>query len=195
VVGIDHATDVSVGETLACALREDGSAWCWGWDYVGALGLGTAAPDACTSPTSRPDPAAALRPARVAGVEDARQISAGLHAACVLRRTGAVACWGWNTDGQVGDGTTTNRDAPVPVVDATEETSVFSGYLVTCATRRAAAGRCWGLVDNNSAMTPTGIDGLPGNVEQFTGGWEFVCGLVERHVWCWGDRVRPARVL
>ncbi|MCL2825495.1 MAG: hypothetical protein FWD57_16000, partial [Polyangiaceae bacterium] len=43
-------------------------------------------------------------------------IAAGGNHTCALKSTGAVVCWGWNKDGQLGVGTQTDRLVPTPVV-------------------------------------------------------------------------------
>ena len=69
-------TQISVGKTHACGLRENGAALCWGRDHHGH--------------GSREVPAETAF----------RQISAGLHFTCGLRQDGTIACWGLNSDGQ-----------------------------------------------------------------------------------------------
>lgn len=55
-------------------------------------------------------------PTPVEGLTDAIQITASGAHTCARRRTGAVVCWGENVEGQLGDGTTEGRLAPVEVV-------------------------------------------------------------------------------
>ena len=52
----------------------------------------------------------------VDGITDAVAITAGDRHTCALRRSGEVVCWGGNTRGQLGDGTTTSRTKPTRVI-------------------------------------------------------------------------------
>jgi alpha-tubulin suppressor-like RCC1 family protein len=62
-----------------------------------------------------------------------------------VRRTGgALACWGRNAEGQIGDGTNTQRNAPTPVMMIADAISVSAGTNHTCAARMAGGAVCWG---------------------------------------------------
>ncbi|MFO0650935.1 MAG: RCC1 domain-containing protein [Polyangiales bacterium] len=52
----------------------------------------------------------------MSGVTDAAEVAAGGTHTCARTSVGAVMCTGYNSSGQLGDGTTTRRDAPVSVV-------------------------------------------------------------------------------
>jgi alpha-tubulin suppressor-like RCC1 family protein len=56
----------------------------------------------------------------VPGIAGATQIAAGKAHACALTSTGALLCWGDNSQGQLGDGTRTSRAAPSAVVWCTD---------------------------------------------------------------------------
>jgi alpha-tubulin suppressor-like RCC1 family protein len=55
-------------------------------------------------------------PVAVSGVSDFVQIAAGGEYTCSFRRSGGFACWGFNGNGELGDGTMTNRAVPTAVV-------------------------------------------------------------------------------
>ena len=75
----------------SCALKTDGSLWCWGLNYAGELGDGATA--------TRTTPVSVFGASSgVAGV------SLGSAHGCAAKTDGSVWCWGLNTTGQLGDG-------------------------------------------------------------------------------------------
>ena len=110
VVGLSNATAITAGGLSACALLSSGGVECWGDDGYGQLGGtpggNTGSPEACDCSTT---------PVAVTGLSQGAAISIGQGSACALLSGGSVECWGYNEDGELGNGTTTNASAPVPV--------------------------------------------------------------------------------
>jgi alpha-tubulin suppressor-like RCC1 family protein len=98
---------VAAGGDNSLALRDDGVVLSWGINETGQLGTGS------SSPGFR------LEPGAVVGLADVVAISMGaaphLGHALALRRDGSVWAWGYNNAGQLGDGSTSARMAPVQV--------------------------------------------------------------------------------
>ncbi|MGB2695843.1 MAG: flexitail domain-containing putative surface protein [Dehalococcoidia bacterium] len=88
----------------ACALTTDGDVMCWGRNHFGQLGNDTYA-DSST-------------PVSVVGLgsDDVVSLVGGGHQNCVLLTSSSVRCWGSNTAGELGDGSTTSRSSPVTVL-------------------------------------------------------------------------------
>jgi alpha-tubulin suppressor-like RCC1 family protein len=85
-----------------CAIKTGHTVWCWGDNGNGQLGDGTT--------TGNPVPV------QVSGhATDWAAVSDGLGHTCAVKTDGTVWCWGWNIDGQLGDGTTTDSPFPVQV--------------------------------------------------------------------------------
>ena len=107
------------------------------------------------------------------------QISAGKHA-CVRLSDGSVRCWGQNTDGQIGDGSTTTAPTPVKVTLPAAATSIIAGERHTCAVLSSGIISCWGanaFGTGASSTTPVNAPALSGSVT-LTAGSNFTCGLL-----------------
>ncbi|RSM54704.1 hypothetical protein DMB66_37100, partial [Actinoplanes sp. ATCC 53533] len=123
----------TAGNGYACAMRTDGSLWCWGANGDGQLGLGdTVARNA--------------GPVQLTGA-GWTAVAAGSRHTCAVRSDGTLWCWGANSAGQLGLGDLAVRDVPVPVGAATTWASVAAGVAHTCATRVDGSLWCWGAND------------------------------------------------
>ncbi|MCT8158372.1 RCC1 domain-containing protein [Bifidobacterium polysaccharolyticum] len=123
------ATQVSAGANHAMAIGQDGTAWAWGYNDRGQLGDG--------STTSRPTPEQIQDPANPGQAFQAAWVSAGVHHSLAVDRNGAAWAWGWNSDGQLGDNTTSDRPAPTRVSPPAGQGSAGTGL----ASARISAGR------------------------------------------------------
>ena len=103
---------------------------------------------------------AARRPFQVTGLAGgAAAIIVGGSHTCVLLKTGGVKCWGDNSHGQLGDGTTANRNAPVDVVGLTSGvTAAVAGGDHTCAMVNGGVVKCWGANANGELGDGTTTD-------------------------------------
>jgi alpha-tubulin suppressor-like RCC1 family protein len=144
VRGITDAIRLAVGQSYLvsddCAVRKDRSVWCWRW----------------SAPSDRQprDMALARAPAAV-GVDDAVAIGVGSDAACAVRATGGVACWGNNDRGQLGDGEVRGHTRPAPVRDLRDAVAIVVGNKHACALRRTGHVACWGDTSGGAVGTFT----------------------------------------
>jgi alpha-tubulin suppressor-like RCC1 family protein len=183
-------TQLSVGGGHTCALAAGGQAWCWGQNADGQLGD--------SSTTTRSVPTAVKQPA---GVAFATIRAGGFHS-CAATEVGQVYCWGRNTQGQLGDGTTTDRAAPVAVLQPTGVSlpAVAAGYLHSCGVTQAGQAWCWGrnangqLGDNSTTNRTAPVAVQQGSVafRTATAGQDHTCAYVTSTgaAYCWGGNAR-----
>ena len=182
-----HATDwasVSAGDTHTCAVKTDHTLWCWGANLSSELGDGTTADS--------------LVPVQVSGhATDWASVSAGSLRTCAVKTDHSLWCWGYNGDGELGDGTTTGSLVPVQVSGhATDWAAGFTSIDFTCAVKTEGTVWCWGenpdgeLGDGTttSSLVPVQVSGHATDWAALSAGVEHTCAVkAEGTVWCWGD--------
>ncbi len=121
------------------------------------------------------------------------QVSPGYHT-CGLTPAGEAWCWGRNQDGEIGDGTNTQRRRPVRVTGGHVFTQIAVGLYHTCALKANGSVWCWGnnaegeLGDGTFASrnTPAQVPGI--TLVDISAGSLHSCGrTVAGAAWCWGD--------
>jgi alpha-tubulin suppressor-like RCC1 family protein len=108
VKNLAGVVEVGAGDRFACARLANGTVQCWGVYDDGQLGDGVL--NHTGTSAGRPYPAPVL------DLEDAMELAVGRQHACARKATGSIVCWGFNADGQLGDGTTQDRAVPTPVM-------------------------------------------------------------------------------
>lgn len=186
VIGLQgKPTEIVAGKDHTCALLDDGIVQCWGANHFGQVGN-----DEINNEI--------YSPLEVSNLEDeAIAIAAGELHTCALLKGGNVQCWGYNSHGQLGDGTTEHRSSPVVVVElASIATSIAAGRGHTCALLSDGSVQCWGLNSDGQlgdettqkSSRPTLVGNLTGDVMSISGGGVHTCALLsDGGVQCWGD--------
>lgn len=133
-------TGIAVASLGSCALAE-GAAYCWGYNQFGILGTGS------SSATSQNVPIAVNTSGALSG-KTVTAISAANTNVCVVASSEAF-CWGYNANGEVGNGDNTNQTAPAAVstsgvLASKIVTAINVGNSGACAVASGAA-YCWGL--------------------------------------------------
>jgi len=203
------ATAISAGEYHSCALLDNASVKCWGYNSGGQLGT-----DNNTDMGDNSSEMALLPSINLGTGRTATAIAAGGYHTCALLDNASVKCWGLNNFGQLGIDNSTNEPslmsggevAVLPVVNlgtGRTATAIDGGFYHTCALLDNASVKCWGLnnrgqlgIDNNTNMGNTS-----GSMAQLTGinlgtgrtataisaGNEHSCALLDNaSVKCWG---------
>ena len=195
VVGLSAGVAaIDAGQAHTCALTAGGGVKCWGNNWHGQIGDGT-------GPTDAPIPT----PADVVGLDSGvAAVTGGGRHNCALMTTGTVKCWGWNVLGQLGDGTTTDRNTPVDVLDIGGQplsgvVSISAGWSHTCVVTTGGGAKCWGLNhagqlgdgtsgSGKQSVAPVDVVGLQSGVSAVTGGGYHTCALTRAGgVKCWGS--------
>jgi uncharacterized protein YjdB len=125
----------------------------------------------------------------------AASASTGGWVTCAVTPSGEAFCWGENWDGQVGDGTQTSREQPVPVAGGISFREVQVGSRHTCGISIAGAAFCWG--DNSFAalgdgttitrLTPTAVQGGR-TYKALAVARTHTCAVdTDGQAWCWGS--------
>ncbi|WP_373564274.1 Ig-like domain-containing protein [Myxococcus sp. CA039A] len=143
------ARAIAAGGYSTCALLDDGSVKCWGYNEYGQLGLGDAEPRG----DGPGEMAAALPPVNLGTGRTAKALSLGAFYTCALLDDGSVKCWGSNESGRLGLGDSKNRgQVPAQMGDALPPVNLGTGRTATslttgshtCATLDDGDVTCWG---------------------------------------------------
>jgi alpha-tubulin suppressor-like RCC1 family protein len=148
------AVDVSSRGDHVLALARDGSVYAWGYGTSGQLGIGPLPVVNFKTRSARAMPEVPY-PVRVADLAGVRAISAGNLHSLALLNDGTVRAWGENKFGQVGDGTTVNRDRPVAVQGVRNAVAIAAGYDFSVAVLSDGTVMQWGnAIHQNQAARP-----------------------------------------
>jgi len=173
--------EVNAGGYHTCGLKNDASAWCWGENGSGQLGIGNTADKNV--------------PARVGLENNWGKISAGANHTCALKTNGSLWCWGENGSGQLGIGSSgADQKTPTRLGADTDWAQVSAGGAHTCGLKSEQSLWCWGsnfegaLGDGTYASKnlPTRI-GTDLNWQQLSAAGDQTCALKTGHtLFCWG---------
>lgn len=177
------ATSIRIGGRFSCLLTDLGAVKCWGSNLYGQLGNGG------NTAVSLPVDVESLSTGVVA-------IATGDFHTCAILENSKVKCWGSNNYGQLGDGTTQDRNTPVDVMGLNGGAkAIVAGYRHTCVITDGNLVKCWGgnisgqIGDrtNNNRSIPVTVVGLTEKATAIAAGDYHTCALVSTgSVWCWG---------
>ena len=192
-------TSVTAGENSTCGIATDDSAYCWGSNRSGTLGNGGIG-------MSADSPQRVLTGGALSG-QRVSVLSMFTSSVCARTASGGAACWGLNSNGQLGDGTTVKANAPVAVLDGSKPgadawSSVSAGAQATCG---VSSGNiyCWGargvgqLGNGTWTTAPSALEMVSGQMpsavsfQSIDAGTYTGCGVgTDAWVYCWGQGQR-----
>ena len=184
VTGLTGATQVAGGCLHSLALRSDGTVWAWGDNKAGELGRGTTSDHEATA-------------APVSGLTGVTKIAAGCGFSLALRSDGTLWAWGFNSVGQLGNGSTASSAVPVKITGVSQVTAIAAGWDSAVAIVAGGAS-VWAWGGNDSGQLGDGtLTGrtTPVRVTQIgtvhiTGaavGYRYAAILgTDGSVWAWG---------
>jgi alpha-tubulin suppressor-like RCC1 family protein len=173
---------IGAGGYHSCAITTKGAPKCWGYNGEGALGDNTKVNSS--------------RPVAVYGLSSGiKSIKAGSYSTCALTTKSTVKCWGYNGDGELGDGTTTSSLKPVSAGLGNKVTTISYGDIHGCAVNSSGVVKCWGyngygaLGDNSTttSSTPVEVYNFGGKAKSVAAGGYHTCAVTTTGVAkCWG---------
>ncbi|MEF2174968.1 MAG: hypothetical protein V3575_00740, partial [Candidatus Absconditabacteria bacterium] len=167
-----------------CGIRNDDKVYCWGRGYYGRLGEGSTLSSVHIK-----------SPKPITSNESFVKISLGTAFTCGITNNGKLYCWGGNTKGQIGDGTTNTRTTPVEIDPSNNYKDISLGSDFACAIREDNKLYCWGgysylLIGDGSFVdkkVPTVVQTSLTFREISSGGHHF-CGITnDGKLYCWGN--------
>lgn len=198
--GLDQGAPVLMGSgkkfrsvyadmTSACAIATNGISYCWGAGSNGKLGIGS---------TSTSYSLAAVRMDNVTGDASWLKMAGGGASGCGLKSNGKIYCWGSNSDGQLGDNTTTSQPSPLNSVVATVDTFIdlSVGESFACGINAEGYIACWGSASSgvlgNGQSTTNALVPVPltsaGRYMQISSGLNHNCAVDSQgQLVCWGN--------
>ena len=183
VRSISNAVSMVSGNDSFCALLSTSRVNCWGQGSSGQLGNGA---------FNNSDV-----PVRVAGITTAKEVAdSGNFTTCAVLSSDQVKCWGYNANGQLGNGTTSSSDIPVTVKGITSAKAV-SGDVngqSFCAVLTTGHLKCWGYNGfgelgngtTTSFTVPVSVKNIGTATAVFGGENGFCARLASKHLNCWG---------
>ncbi|NDG47367.1 MAG: RCC1 repeat-containing protein, partial [Flavobacteriia bacterium] len=189
------AVAVSAGQAYTCAILDNGDLKCWGSDGFGRLGDGGS-----NTNTNAPSSTAI----NLGSGRTAVAVSAGVYYACAILDNGDLKCWGYDSNGQLGDGgsnTATNAPSSTAINLGSGRTAVAvsAGYEHTCAILDNGDLKCWGLDNygqlgdggsntNTNAPPSTAINlGSGRTAVAVSAGYSHTCAILDNgDLKCWG---------
>jgi ELWxxDGT repeat protein len=161
------------GGSHVLAIKSDGTLWSWGSGLSGQLGGGTT-------------PIVQSSPLQVGAVTNWQSVAAGTSHSLAIRNDGTLWAWGTNSDGRLGDGTTTQRTTPVQIGTDANWSKVSAGMTHSMALKTNGTLWTWDGV-SGTPTTPGQVGSDTAWVKISAGRTHFMAIKSNGTLWAWGD--------
>ncbi len=199
------AKAVAAGTAHTCALLDNGTVRCWGYNYDGNLGYSN------TKNIGDNKTPGSVGPVDLGSGRTAKAITVGQRHTCALLDNGSVRCWGYSLDGRlgygntdsIGDNETPGSVGPVNLGSGRTAKAITAGTAHTCVVLDDGSVRCWGngangrlgygdlmdIGDNEAPGSAGPVDLGPGRTATaISAGTAHTCARLDNGgVLCWGD--------
>ena len=190
---------VSSGGWHSCAVKTDGTLYCWGIIAQGQTAVEEGY-ELCEDMFEHPT-ACKTTPTQESSLStNWRSVSVGRTHSCGIKTDNSLYCWGSNNDSELGSGTYRDSAVPLKVGDSNDWSSVTLGDAYTCGIKLDKSLYCWG--DTSDGQLGLGSEYYPPDIRQVLtplrvgddNDWESVsageyraCALkTDSSMYCWG---------
>ncbi|MFT6158267.1 MAG: alpha-tubulin suppressor-like RCC1 family protein [bacterium] len=128
-------------------------------------------------------------------VQRARPLAVGGTHACAVLPDETAVCWGWNSQGQLGDGTQINKSLPTVVPGLTDVAGFALATQSSCALKTDGTVWCWGSnssgqlglgISTGTFLTPQEVTGITDATAIATAYHHYCAVKSDTTVMCWG---------
>lgn len=189
IPGLSGVSSIACGAAHAIAGLTDGTMRAWGNNLGGQLGVGS------NVSAFTPVTVADANNVAVGGIQ---RVFEGAYNSFALTTAGQVFSWGWNANGQIGDGTTTQRQNPVLLTALTGVSALSSSGYNTLA---VSAGQLWAWGENaqgqlgdgtiSPSSIPKSINGVTGVTSVGSAARTSFLINSRGEIWSWGQTGSP----
>jgi alpha-tubulin suppressor-like RCC1 family protein len=193
IPGLAGVAAIELGAEASCVRVPGAPSWrCWG-----LRGYPQPEPPTDKKEKKKLESSCSAKPAPVAGLPPASQLELGADFGCALANDATVHCWGANSEGQLGDGTTKDRFKAAPIEGLRSVQRIALGDAFGCALVEGGTVQCWGANGRGQlgrgAASGAPSDPRPALVGNLDGvlvlraGAEFACVRASQApIACWG---------
>ncbi|HEX6650354.1 MAG TPA: chitobiase/beta-hexosaminidase C-terminal domain-containing protein, partial [Pyrinomonadaceae bacterium] len=182
--GLTNVKAISAAHFYGAALKTDGTVWHWG----------------ASKALVQPNFGVNTTPVQLTGIDNVAAIAAGSNHLLMLKTDKTVWAVGANNFGQLGDGTTTKREAPVQLPGLTNVARIAAGEDLSYALKEDGTIWAWGF-DGSGQLGPGGgsrnfdphpnpiqVTGLPASMTAISAGLDFCLAIAsDGTIWSWGN--------